>query len=117
MKALDLARDSLGLPQMRRSLEHVGKLVRSGQPLSAALVTQGVFDATATSLISVGEQSGDLPTMLRSLAALYEESGQQRMKRFLLLLEPAAIIFIGGVIGGVVTAIMLAITSVNQVAL
>jgi general secretion pathway protein F len=39
------------------------------------------------------------------------------MKRFLLLLEPIAIVFIGGVIGGIVTAIMLAITSVNQLAL
>jgi len=37
------------------------------------------------------------------------------MKRFLLILEPAAIILIGIVIGGIVTAIMLAITSINQV--
>ena len=55
--------------------------------------------------------------MLGSLANLYEESGRQRMKRFLLILEPAAIILIGIVIGGIVTAIMLAITSINQVSL
>jgi general secretion pathway protein F len=39
------------------------------------------------------------------------------MKRFLLMLEPAAILFIGGVIGTIVAAIMLAITSVNQIAM
>ena len=55
--------------------------------------------------------------MLGSLASLYEESGRQRMTRFLLILEPAAIIMIGVVIGGIVTAIMLAITSINQVTL
>ena len=55
--------------------------------------------------------------MLRSLAKLYEDTGRQRMTRFLLLLEPAAILFIGVFVGGIVAAIMLAITSVNQVAL
>ena len=41
-----------------------------------------------------GEESGELPAMLRSLAKLYEDTGRQRMTRFLLLLEPAAILFI-----------------------
>ena len=51
------------------------------------------------------------------MAELYAASGRQRMKRFLIMLEPIAILMIGGVIGGIVAAIMLAITSVNQVAL
>ena len=51
------------------------------------------------------------------MADLYANSGRQRMKRFLIMLEPIAILLIGGVIGGIVAAIMLAITSVNQVAL
>ncbi len=44
-------------------------------------------------------------------------SARQRMKQFLLMLEPIAILLIGVVVGGIVAAIMLAITSVNQVAL
>jgi general secretion pathway protein F len=76
---------------------------------------QDTFSDTALSLVQVGEESGELASMLRSLATLYEDSGRQRMKRFLLILEPAAIILIGIVIGGIVTAIMLAITSINQV--
>ena len=55
--------------------------------------------------------------MLRSLATLYEDTARQRMKQFLLMLEPIAILLIGVVVGGIVAAIMLAITSVNQVAL
>lgn len=117
IKALELARDSLSLRSLANRLGQVTKLVRSGQSLSGALASQDVFDQTAISLVQVGEESGELAGMLRSLATLYEEAGRQRMKRFLLLLEPAAIIFIGGVIGGVITAIMLAITSVNQIAL
>jgi general secretion pathway protein F len=117
IKALHLARDGVRIPRIAGNLDQVVKLVRGGKSLSAALADQGTFNQTAVSLIEVGENSGELPAMLRSLALLYEEAGRQRMKRFLLLLEPIAIVFIGGVIGGIVTAIMLAITSVNQLAL
>ena len=68
-------------------------------------------------MIQVGEASGELSKLLKSMADLYANSGRQRMKRFLIMLEPIAILLIGGVIGGIVAAIMLAITSVNQVAL
>ncbi|MEQ9447923.1 MAG: type II secretion system F family protein, partial [Rhodospirillaceae bacterium] len=67
--------------------------------------------------IQVGEDSGELASMLQSLSKLYEDTARQRMKQFLLMLEPAAILFIGVFVGGIVAAIMLAITSVNQVAL
>jgi general secretion pathway protein F len=117
IKGLQLARDSVTLPVIARRLDQVSKLVRGGQPLSQSLASQGLFNDTAVSLIQVGEESGEMPTMLQSLATLYEDLGQQRMKRFLLLLEPLAILSIGGIIGLIVAAIMLAITSVNQVAI
>jgi general secretion pathway protein F len=117
IKGLQLARDTLTLGSLRDRLEQVTKLVRTGHSLSGAIGSQNAFSDTALSLIQVGEESGQLPTMLRSLATLYEDTARQRMKQFLLMLEPAAILFIGVVVGGIVAAIMLAITSVNQVAL
>ena len=117
IKALQLARDTISLDSLRDRLEQATKLVRTGHSLSAAIAAQQAFSDTALSLIQVGEESGQLPTMLRSLAKLYEDTARQRMKQFLLMLEPAAILFIGLVVGGIVAAIMLAITSVNQVAL
>jgi general secretion pathway protein F len=117
IKALQLARDGVALAGLRDRLDQAVKLVRSGQSLSSAMASQQAFSDTALSLIQVGEESGELPTMLKSLAALYEDTAKQRMKQFLLFLEPAAILVIGIVVGGIVAAIMLAITSVNQVAL
>jgi len=116
-KALDLARESVSLPSLRTRLEQVSKNVRAGKSLSAAIAEQKAFNDTAISLVQVGEESGQLDEMLRSLAKLYDDSGRQRMKQFLILLEPAAILLIGIVVGGIVAAIMLAITSINQVAL
>ena len=117
IKGLQLARDGVTLSSLRDKLDQAAKLVRAGQSLSAAIGSQQAFSDTALSLIQVGEESGELPTMLKSLAALYEDTARQRMKQFLLFLEPAAILLIGIVVGGIVAAIMLAITSVNQVAL
>lgn len=117
IKALEFARATLSVKSLHTRMEQVSKLVRGGRSLSAAMRDQDTFSDTALSLVQVGEESGELPSMLTSLATLYEESGRQRMKRFLLILEPAAIIMIGIVIGGIVTAIMLAITSINQVSL
>jgi general secretion pathway protein F len=117
IKGLQLARDGVSLSGLRDRLDQATKLVRSGQSLSSAIASQQAFSDTALSLIQVGEESGELPTMLKSLATLYEDTARQRMKQFLLFLEPVAILFIGVVVGGIVAAIMLAITSVNQVAL
>src|SRR5581483_9843636 len=117
IKGLQLARDAVALESLRDRLEQVTKLVRTGHSLSSAIQAQQAFSDTALSLIQVGEESGELATMLRSLSTLYEDTSRQRMKQFLLLLEPAAILLIGVVVGGIVASIMLGITSINQVAL
>lgn len=115
VKALELARNTMTIRSIESRMDQIGKLVRTGKSLSAAMTDQDTFSDTALSLVQVGEDSGELAGMLESLAVLYEDSGRQRMKRFLLLLEPTAIIIIGVVIGGIVTSIMLAITSINQI--
>ncbi len=117
IKGLALARDAVNLGSLRDRLDQAAKLVKTGHSLSSAIAAQHAFSETALSLIQVGEESGELPSMLQSLSQLYEDAARQRMKRFLLMLEPAAILFIGVFVGGIVAAIMLAITSVNQVAL
>ncbi len=117
IRALDLARKTMTIRSLSTRMEQVSKMVRAGKSLAAAMTEQDIFSSTALSLVQVGEDSGELAGMLKSLAALYEDSGRQRMKSFLLILEPAAIIIIGIVIGGIVTAIMLAITSINQIGL
>jgi general secretion pathway protein F len=53
--------------------------------------------------------------MLKSLAEMHDKAGRDRLKRVLLLVEPVAILLIGGIIGVFITAVILAITSVNQI--
>jgi general secretion pathway protein F len=93
LKAMELAQQGVRLDPMRAGFEHAARDVRGGK---------SVVDALSA-------------TMLRALATLHENAGRERLKRFLTLLEPVAILLIGGVIGIVMAAVMLAITSMSNV--
>lgn len=117
IRALGLAAGSVKLAFLRNRLGNVARSVKAGMTLSAALREHRALNPTGYDLVAVGEASGELPKLLAALARLYETTGRDRMKRVLQLIEPLAIILIGVVIGTIVTAIMLAITSVNDVPL
>ena len=117
MRALELSRGALRSQHLARQMNQVERVVRGGAALSRAVADNTRFDATSLNLIRVGERAGQLAEMLGSLAALHERTSKDRLKRVLSLIEPAAILLIGGVIGVFVVAIILAITSVNQVTL
>lgn len=115
LRALELAGQAIKLPSLSVRLSQVTKAVRAGTSLSQALQDNDALNPTGHNLIRAGERAGELARMLRSLAKLLEESGRTRMKRFLLLIEPLAILLIGGVIGVIITGVILAITSVNEI--
>lgn len=117
MPALELASKGVKISRRRSKLEAVIRDVRGGVSLAEALEKEAALTPTGYNLIRVGEQTGELAPMLRSLAKLYDESSRTRMKQVLALIEPLAILIIGAVIGVIILGIILAITSVNEVGL
>lgn len=115
--ALGLASRGVRVSRRRAMLDRALAAVRGGQTLSAALEKEDALTATGYNLIRVGEQSGQLPEMMRSLGTLYEENSSRRMKRVLTLIEPLAILCIGAFIGIIFIGVILAITAVNNVPL
>jgi general secretion pathway protein F len=111
--AMELALSGVRISTLRNRLQQVLREVRGGARFADALATNRALEATGINLVRVGERSGELAPMLRALATLYENAGRDRMKRFMLLLEPIAILLIGGVIGLIMIAIMLAVTSMS----
>ena len=114
-RALGLAWQAMRFGFLRARMQQVSKSVKAGLSLSEALRSHRALNPTGYDLVAVGEASGELPKLLEALARLYETTGRDRMKRILQLIEPVAIIVIGGVIGMIVTSIILAITSINDV--
>ena len=117
MDALGLASRGVRMSRRKALLERAVNEVRGGAALSEALEKQDALTPTGYNLIRVGERSGQLAEMMRALAALYEENGTRRMKRVLTLIEPLAVLTIGGVLGTIMIGLILAITSVNELVL
>ena len=116
LDALGLAASSVRISRRKAMLEQATSDVRSGASLSAALEKRRALTPTGYSLLRVGEQSGQLAEMLRALATLYDENSRRRMKRLLTLIEPLAVVLVGGFLGVIMIGIILAITSVNDIA-
>ena len=116
MDALVLASRGVRISRRKAMLEDATADVRGGSALSAALERQSALTPTGYNLIRVGEQSGQLPQMMRALATLYENNSARRMKAVVALIEPLAILLIGGALGTIMIGLILAITNANAIA-
>jgi len=117
INALVLSAGALRLRRLRDDLAAAPRELERGRTLSDVLGGLDWFPPTRLNLVRVGERSGELPRMLAVLGAMETDAARTLQKRALALIEPAAILLIGGVIGFIMVAVMMAITSLNTVAL
>lgn len=117
VRAMELAQEGVRLESVSTRLQLAVRDLRSGKKLADSLALHRTVSPMGINLVRVGERTGELPEMLRTLGRLYETASRDRMKRFLILFEPLAILVVGGVIGFIMVAIMLAITSFSTATL
>jgi type IV pilus assembly protein PilC len=111
VQSLETAAQSMGSRLLRTALEKAQKLVREGQTLSSALTAAQVFPGLAVDMVEVGESTGALPTMLSSVAELYDEDVNTRLTAALSLIEPLIMVFMGIFVAFVLVALYLPIFS------
>ena len=85
------------------------KSIERGETVSAPLKETSVFPSMVVQMISVGETTGALDTMLGKIAEFYEEEVDTAVAGLLTLLEPIMIFFLGVVVGGIVIAMYMPI--------
>lgn len=88
--------------------------IRSGGRLSLALGAKRVLPTLAVELMTIGEESGQLETMLGKVAETFEARVEQRLKRLLTLLEPVLILGLGALIALVIVSILIAMLGLNE---
>ena len=111
---MQLSGEAVRSEKRQQLFGHVSGEVRAGQSLAEALEKTKALTPTGYNLISSGEKTGKLPEMMSSLATLYKDAARTRLTRMLALIEPLAILVIGGAIGVIILGVILAITSVNE---
>jgi general secretion pathway protein F len=90
--------------------------VKQGGGLSAQLTEVGWLPNLAVQMIKLGEESGHLAEMLDRVAGIYDKEVKLTVQRLLALLEPVLIVGLGVVIAGIISSILMAILSVNDLA-
>lgn len=81
--------------------------LQKGERLTGMLTSTGLFPPMMLSMVKIGEESGSLESMLNKTSDFYEEELEAAIKQLLSLLEPAMIIVMGIIIGGIVASVML----------
>jgi len=117
VQSLNIARSIMTNQRMSRTLEPVAQGVKRGEGLSAPLARTGEFPALASHLLSVGEETGRLDAMFLRAADIYDADTRTAIKRFTALFEPLIILLLGVVVGALILSMLLAITSINEVAI
>jgi general secretion pathway protein F len=109
LQALNNSRDVVSNRVIATALESLSRGAKEGKGLSAPMAAAGIFPQLALSMIKVGEETGQLDTMLLKVAATYEKSLKEAIKRFMGLLEPVIILTMALIIGFIVVSVFMAI--------
>ncbi|MGD9508251.1 MAG: type II secretion system F family protein, partial [Geminicoccaceae bacterium] len=115
--ALAISRDVLDNLHARAAMEDVITKVRTGRTVADSLAAAGILTPLAVKMLRVGEESGRLQPVAAHLADTFEERVATRLQRLVALIEPATVIVLGLVVGGIVMSILTAVLSVNDLAL
>ncbi len=116
VQSIHIARGILNNQKIARSLEIVSQGVKRGEGIAGPLKRTGEFPPLASHLLSVGEETGRLDHMFARMADIYETDTKNAIKRFTSLFEPLIILVLGLMVGALILSMLLAITSINDVA-
>jgi general secretion pathway protein F len=117
VQSLGIAGAILNNRKIAASLESVAQGVKRGEGLAGPLRRTGQFPPLAAHLLSVGEETGRLDQMFARMADIYENDTRAAIRRFTALFEPMVILVMGVFIGALILSMLLAITSINEVAM
>jgi type IV pilus assembly protein PilC len=111
LEGLDITARTAGNAVIEKALSQVRKALEQGKNLADPLKDTNVFPGMVTQMIGVGEQTGAMDAMLQKIADFYEDEVDAAVKDLLAALEPAMIVFLGVVVGGIVISMYLPLFS------
>ncbi len=104
MQAIEVTGQTAGNAVVEEAMESVIESVKSGGSIAAPLKDTPIFPAMVAQMIAVGEETGNLDTMLTKVADFYEDEVAAAIKALTSILEPVMIVLVGGIVGFIVVA-------------
>ncbi|MBM3270377.1 MAG: type II secretion system F family protein [Candidatus Sericytochromatia bacterium] len=112
LNALEIVRDSAGNMVVSGAVEDIRQAVREGEGISKPLEKADIFPPMVTQMVSVGEETGSIDSMLEKIADFYDTEVEATIKSLTSLLEPLMMVFIGLLVGSIVVGMYLPIFSI-----
>lgn len=109
LTALEIVRDTAGNQVIANAVDEARKEVQTGGMISLALQHEKIFPVMAIQMISIGEETGEIDTMLMKVADFYEDEVEQAVKALTSIMEPIMIVVLGGMVGSILVAMYLPI--------
>ncbi len=116
VQSLSIAGATLNNRKIAGGLDAVAQGVKRGEGIASPIRRMGQFPPLAAHLLSVGEETGKLDEMFHRMADVYEADTKVSIRRFTSLFEPLVILVMGILVGAMILSMLLAITSINEVA-
>jgi general secretion pathway protein F len=116
VQSIAIAGATLGNRKIAGSLESVARGIKRGEGIAGPLAKTGQFPPLAAHLLTVGEETGRLDEMFSRMAEIYEGETRVAIRRLTALFEPLIILVMGVLVGALILSMLLAITSINEVA-
>lgn len=115
LNTLDIVSKTSGNKTVELGVLDARKSIAEGQTLAEPLEETGVFPPMVIHMISIGEATGALDTMLGKIADFYDDEVDVAVESLTSLIEPVMIVFLGVVVGGLVISMYLPIFSIADV--
>ncbi len=115
LEVLDIVGGSSGNHVIETSLKSVSEDVEKGDNLSVALSKASIFPPMLLRMVSAGEATGKIDTMLEKMADFWDEEIEAMLDALTSLIEPMLIVVLGLIVGGIVIAMFLPIFKLNEV--
>ncbi|MBU0481592.1 MAG: type II secretion system F family protein [Proteobacteria bacterium] len=115
LEALSVVARTAGNRTIETAVFRVAESISEGRSIAEPLEETGVFPSMVVQMISVGESTGALDAMLEKIADFYDEEVDQAVENLTAMIEPFMMVFLGGMIGGLVVAMYLPIFEMGNV--
>jgi len=115
LEVIDIVGGASGNCIVETSIKGVGEDVERGDNLSTALSKKPIFPPMMVRMVSAGEATGKIDTMLEKMADFWDEEIEAMLDALTSLIEPLLIVFLGVIVGGIVIAMFLPIFKLNEV--
>lgn len=114
LQSLSIVRETISNRVIANAVGEVHDSIREGETIAGPLEESGAFPPMAVNMIDVGEETGNLDSMLLKVADIYDAEVESAIDALLQMLEPALMVGLGGVVGFIVIAMYLPIFSIGD---